>query len=180
MTIHYIVEENIFVVIIYILYIPKKDEYVKFKNPERKLKLPFMIYADFESILGPEDNGKQNPNESSTSKYQKHVVCSYGYKLGCVNDKFSKPVKSYLGKDAVYNFTSSMTEESKYCSAVMKKHVNKELVMTKEDNEDFENSNKCWVCDNDYIDGDVKVRDQSHITRKYRRFANRNSNTVLN
>ena len=44
---------------------------------------------------------------------------------------FSKPFKSYLGKDAVYNFINSMTEESKYCSEVMKKHFNKELVMTK-------------------------------------------------
>ena len=40
-----------------------------------------------------------------------------------------------------------------------KKHFNKELVMTKEDNEDFENSTKSWICVNDYIDGDVKVRD---------------------
>ena len=36
-----------------------------------------MIYADFGSILVPEDNGKQNPNESYTKRYQKHVVCSY-------------------------------------------------------------------------------------------------------
>ena len=41
----------------------------------------------------------------------------------------------------------------------MKKHFNKKLVMTKEDNEDFKNSTKCWICDNDYIDTDVKVRD---------------------
>ena len=27
-----------------------------------------MIFADFESILVPEDNGKQNPNESYTNK----------------------------------------------------------------------------------------------------------------
>ena len=48
-----------------------------------------------------------------------------------MDDTFRKPVKSYLGKDAVYNFINSMTEESKYCSEVMKKHFNKELVMTK-------------------------------------------------
>ena len=100
--------------------IPKKGKYVKFKNFERKIKSPFMIYADFESILGPEDNGKQNPNEFYTNKYQKHVACSYGYKLVCVDDKFSKPFKSYLGEDAVYNFISSMIKESKYCSDVMK------------------------------------------------------------
>ena len=39
--------------------------------------------------------------------------------------------------------------------------------MTKEDNEDFENSIKCWICDNDYIDTDVKLRDHCHITGKY-------------
>ena len=89
-----------------------------------------MIYADFESILVPENNGKQNPNESYTNKYQKHVACSYGYKLVCVDDKFSKPFKSYLGEDAAHTFISNMIEESKYSSNVMKKYFNKELVMT--------------------------------------------------
>ena len=61
-----------------------------------------------------------------------------------------------------------MIEESKYCSDVMKKHFNKELVMTKEDNEDFKNSTKFWIWDNDYIDTDVKVRGHCHIIGKYR------------
>ena len=33
-----------------------------------------MIYAVLGSILAPEDNGKQNPEESYMSKYQKHVA----------------------------------------------------------------------------------------------------------
>ena len=56
-------------------------------------------------------------------------------------------------------FIDSMIEESKYCSDVMKKHFNKELEMTKEDNEDFKNSTKCWICDNDYVDNDVLLID---------------------
>ena len=63
-----------------------------------------MIYADFESISVRETNGKQNPDESFTNK---HVACSYGYKLVCVDDKFSKTFKSYLGEDVVYNFINS-------------------------------------------------------------------------
>ena len=43
---------------------PQEDEYVKFKNFERKIKSLFMIYAGFESILVPEDNVMQNLNES--------------------------------------------------------------------------------------------------------------------
>ena len=40
---------------------PKRGENVKFKNCERKIKWPFMIYGNFKNILVPEDNGKQNP-----------------------------------------------------------------------------------------------------------------------
>ena len=50
---------------------PKNGEHVKLKNYDRKIKSPFMIYADFESILVPEDNGKQNTKESYTNKYHK-------------------------------------------------------------------------------------------------------------
>ena len=49
---------------------PKKGDYVKFKNYERKLKSPFMINVDFETVLVPEDNRKQNPEGSYTNKYQ--------------------------------------------------------------------------------------------------------------
>ena len=46
----------------------------------------------------------------------------------------------------------------------MKKHFNKELVMAKKDNKDFENSTKCWTCDNAYVHGDVtgKYRGSGH------------------
>ena len=33
--------------------------------------------------------------------------------------------------------------------------------------ENFENSTKSWISDNDYIDTDVKVRYHCHITGKY-------------
>ena len=35
---------------------------------------------------------------------------------------------------------SSMIEEGKYCTDIMKKHFNKKPIMTKEHDEDFENS----------------------------------------
>ena len=63
----------------------------------------------------------------------------------------------------------------------MKKHFNKELVTSNEDHEDFEKSTKCWICDNDYIDGHVKVRDPCHITRKDRCCAHKDCNiNVIN
>ena len=60
-----------------------------------------------------------------------------------------------------------MITESKYCSDVMKNHFNKGLVITKKDNENLMNSAKCWICENDYVDGNVKVRDHCIVTGRY-------------
>ena len=51
--------------------------------------------------------------------------------------------------------------------------------MTEEGNEDFKSSTKCWICDNDYIENDVKVRDDCHIIGKYRVSVHRYCNTNL-
>ena len=58
----------------------------------------------------------------------------------------------------------------------MKENFNKELVMTKNGDEDFENSTKCCICDNVYVGCEVKVRDHCHITGKYRDSAHRDCN----
>ena len=54
--------------------------------------------------------------------------------------------------------------------------------MNKEDNEHFENSTKCWIYDNDYIDNDAKVRYPCHITGKFigSAYINCNINLILN
>ena len=97
-----------------------------------------MTYADFQSILVPKDNGKQDSNEPCTNNYQKCVACSYGYKLICVDDKLNNAFKLYLGNGAVYNFIISIIEESRYCSDMMKNYFNK--IMRIKDNEYFESS----------------------------------------
>ena len=74
---------------------PKKDDYDRFENYERKIKSPFMISGGFESILVPDILVPEK------NKYQKHVACIYGYKLICVDDKLGKYFQFYLGEDAV-------------------------------------------------------------------------------
>ena len=76
-----------------------------------------------------ENNGKQNQN---------NISCSYGYKLVRVDNQFSKLFKTYyLGQNADHKFVTNMVKEGKYWSR-FKNHFNKELVMAKEDNENFE------------------------------------------
>ena len=75
----------------------------------------------------PENIGQKSPEESYTNKYQKHITCSYGYKLVYVVDKFSKLFKTYLAEDAIYNFINSMIEERKYSNDVIIKHLRMNL-----------------------------------------------------
>ena len=95
-------------------------------------------------------------------------MCSSPYKTACDDDQFSKPFKSYIGQDAVHKFITNMVEESKFCSRVMKEHFNKKLLMTNEDDKTFESSTKCWICNNTFVEGDIKVTDHCRITGKYR------------
>ena len=38
------------------------------------------------------------------NRYQKHSASIYGNKLVSIDDMFSKHLKTFLGRDAVYNF----------------------------------------------------------------------------
>ena len=51
-----------------------------------------------------------------------------------------------------------MVEASKYCTDVVEKHFNKKLELIKKDDEYFNNSAKCWICDNVYVKNDGKVK----------------------
>ena len=60
-----------------------------------------MISTDFQSILVTEDNKEQNSEEGYTNRYKKHIAFSYGNKFVRVDNKSSKPFKTYSGKDVV-------------------------------------------------------------------------------
>ena len=93
--------------------------------------------------------------------------------------KFSKQVVLYKGKNAVYKFIDAILKEYDCCKKIIKKHFNKNLVISVEDEKRFQLSNKCWICDKLFAVGDNKVRDHCHITGKYRGSAHLNGNVNL-
>ena len=48
----------------------------------------------------------------------------------------------------------------------MKKHLNKNLIMTQKEEEQFQSSNACWICEK-HIE-DEKARAHCYITGKFR------------
>ena len=89
-------EEKIFVVIVCKLLEQQNDWNLILKIALKLITNKLLRYLKKVNVLNSKiyDNGKQNLNESYTNKYQKRVACSYGYKLACVDDKFSKRFKS--------------------------------------------------------------------------------------
>ena len=107
---------------------PKQGENIlKFNNFHKQLPVPFVIYADFEAITKKVQGCKQSAemeNEknkrSYTEAYQTHKDCGSAYKvICCYNDKYSKPIQTYRGGNAVYKFMEKMLEEVEYCKNII-------------------------------------------------------------
>ena len=85
---------------------------VYFHNYHKQLPVPFVIYADFESITEKISGCQPSDRQSYTEKYQRHTACSFGYKVVCHYDKkYSKDVVIYRGEDGIGEFMKSMFEE---------------------------------------------------------------------
>ena len=86
----------------------------------------------------------------------------------CVDNKYSKKIVLYRGKDAVNKFVKSILNEYNYCKKIMRKYFCKNLITSAEKNELFEMTNICWICDKLIENTDNKVRYHCHFTGKYR------------
>ena len=159
---------------------PEEGDEVFFKNHHKQLPAPFVIYADFEAITEKVDSCQPSDKKSYTEAHQKHTDCGYGYKVVCCyDDEFSKPVQVFRGENAVYKFMENMLEEVDWCKQTMEKHFNKPLVMTEENETDFQKATKCHICDRQYQDKDIRVRDHCHITGEFRGSAHQDCNLKL-
>ena len=153
---------------------PNEDENgVEFINHRKQIPVPFVIYADFEAITKKNkrsdvNKSKDESNVSYTKAYQTHIDCGYGYKVVCHYDwKLSKVSKVYRGKGAIYKFLENMLEEVEYCKRMVKKHFIKNLRMTNEDMNNFKMSNKCYICNENYVEGIKPMKDHCRITGRY-------------
>src|SRR5277367_5195107 len=155
--------------------LPQKDKSgkpktISFNHLQNTVPIPFVIYADFESLVPKYKNqNKLNKNSSWTRKHQKHKVCSYGYKVVCCYDeKYSKPYQSFRGKKAAYKFLEALFEEEKIINKHLKEFSESKMNMTKADWKNYDNAKKCYVCKGEFTTENKKVRDHCHVINQYR------------
>ena len=124
---------------------------IGFKNYFKQTPVPFKIYANFECNL----KRVESYEGFYSKKYQDYVPCSFPYKLVCVGDKFTKSIVVFRGENAAYEFIKVILKEYEYCKKVTKKHFNKNLIMSEDEEEQL--SNICWIYEKLIDNDDEKV-----------------------
>ena len=92
----------------------------------KQIQVSFKIYSNLQYFL----TSAESYEGSCAKKYQNHILSSFAYKLVYVDDKFSKTTVFCRGESNAYKFIEEILEEYEYCKKVVKRHFNKNLIMT--------------------------------------------------
>ena len=170
---------------------PKKGSYIEFDKHAKKLKVPFVIYADFESYTEPVPEGHTNDEASPypedatksypegaakpyTKKYQKHTPSGFCYYIVYRGGMYKAPIV-YSGPNAAEEFCRQLEMETR---DIYKKYFKNEvpLKMTRTNLDEFCRASVCHICEENICDSTVKVKDHCHLTGEYRGAAHQECN----
>ena len=83
---------------------PKDGSFLEFHDGQNQLKVPFVMYGEFEAILRPIEGLSPNPEESYSKEINQHIPSGV-----CLNCTFAygnveNPLKLYKGENCVKVF----------------------------------------------------------------------------
>ena len=165
---------------------PTEEEKIfKFHDGQYQFIIPFMLYADFESIVKPVDElyrkkmnrmkAGRKGKASYTEKISKHVPSGWFVHSTFAYGDVPDPTKIYLGKDCEKKFVEYIKEEVKRLYATFPQQPMTELtgVLKRE----HEAAEKCHICLKKFNDPkNKKVRDHYHYTDLYQGATHNNCN----
>ena len=96
-----------------------------------------------------------------------------------MDDRFSRSIVAFRGKNASYEFIKAILNGYGYCKKVMKKHFNKNFIISEEEEHLFQQNNSCWICETLINHDNEKVRGHCHITGKFKGAAHWSCNNNL-
>ena len=153
---------------------PKQGSTIEFKDGQNQFKVPFIMYADFESILepiGPQGPGSlsdpiespnPNPNQPYTNEVNQHTPSGW-----CVYSKLAyrdvdNLLRLYRGKDCIETFCNYIKGEAHRLYHMFPKLPMDPL--TKKQWKKYKKATKCHICYKPFTLRDPKVRDHCHYT----------------
>ena len=122
-----------------------------FKNHKKQMKVPFVIYADFEALVRKIPNRERGPEsryQSYTEKTEWHQACGFSYIVVRSDGSFYEPVV-YRGNNAVETFLSYILQEEALIREALAKP--RSIMMTQEDWANFNYATDCHVCNKPLI-----------------------------
>ena len=147
---------------------PEKGSLVTFIHHNRSIKVPFVVYADFEAFTEEIPTCEQNEKFSFTQKYQRHKPSGFCYKIVCFDEKYNqKPVlfRAQSDEDISAIFVEMLERDIKRIQE--KFDFSKKMIFSPKDKDDFEKARVCWICQKEFGES-KKQRDHCHFTGKYR------------
>ena len=93
---------------------PEKGSFISFIHHNRPIKVPFVVYADFEAFTEEISTCEPNEKNSFTKKYQRHRPSGFCYKIVCFDEKYNpKPVlfRTKSGEEDIGVIFVEMLEE---------------------------------------------------------------------
>ena len=139
---------------------PAPGEKIKFKNYHKQLQVPFVIYADFESIIKPYQTAAGDKSEIKS----KHQACGFGYQIVRYDGALSN-VRIYRGKDAVEQFLKSLHQEVVNINAIFAKP--KPIHMSEKNERDFQSATQCWICQKEFNNEKIQKLEITVISWAY-------------
>ena len=119
------------------------DKILKYNQGEKSVTVPFIIYADLESLLERMNTYHNNPEKSSTTKINKHTPSGYSLFTHCSFDTTKNKLDYYRGKNGMKNFCLNLTEHATKIINYEKKEM---IPLTKEEKRMHRRQKKCYIC----------------------------------
>ena len=160
-------------------------DHLKFEDYPMKVPIPIRVYADFECINQPTDDHEAAaaiaPINNSKVLFKQIPIAVGFYIISPFGNKYN----SYFGESCVTWFVNEMLTLEKIANIYFETNI--PLEITPEEEESFQQSKVCWLCEQALRENPLgedeatreathKVRDHDHLTGKYRGAAHNKCN----
>ena len=117
---------------------PKEGSSISFKHHNRSIKVPFVVYADFEAFTKEIKTIPQNDRVAFTQKYQHHQPSGFCYKIVGQNIKRCVLFRAKENEDVSRKFVEMLEEDIK--KIFQQFNYSKKMVISPQEQKDFLNA----------------------------------------
>lgn len=142
------------------------DQIMRFTDYTKCHRVPYTVYADFESFLLPIHHCKREENVSHSDNIAHHVPCSFCYVIVDWTGNIVKGPVLYRGEnDVAFTFLNTLQKDINEID----RDYFKPMHITEEEEHEFQNAILCHLCKEPFVKENIKdkVRNHCHLTGKY-------------